>query len=136
MSDAEHDSLSSRKVHHIEFRPGTPESDATIFFTNETGFISVNYDESKAGVLNRDYILPDPLTFADGRKVASAADWALRRKEMLAIFEREVYGRMPMKSLPLWTSCPWTGNRFRAEQICQIPQRHCRFPLTARAGLL
>jgi hypothetical protein len=119
VSDAEYDSLSSRKVHHIEFRPGTPESDATKFFTNETGFISVNYDESRAGVLNRDYTLPDPLTFADGRKVASAADWALRRREMLAIFEREVYGRMPPnpeKTVFELVSEKLTENRFSLER--------------------
>lgn len=97
VSEAERESLSARKIHKIDFRPGTPESDATRFYTNETGFISVNYDEEKAGVLGKDYTLPDPLTFADGRKVASAADWALRRKEILALFEREVYGRMPPK---------------------------------------
>lgn len=68
-----------------------------ILFTNETDFVHVNYDESKAGVIGRDYTIPDPLTFTDGRKVASAADWAERRKEILGIFEREVYGRMPPK---------------------------------------
>ena len=56
---------------------------------------AVNYDESKAGVLGKDYTIPDPLVFADGRKVENAADWAARRREMLDIFEREVYGRMP-----------------------------------------
>ena len=68
-----------------------------ILFTNETDFAHVNYDESKVGVFGKDYIVPDPLMFADGRKVASAADWAERRREMLGIFEREVYGRMPSK---------------------------------------
>ncbi|MBQ6136263.1 MAG: hypothetical protein IJI73_02710, partial [Kiritimatiellae bacterium] len=66
-------------------------------YTNETGFALVSYDESKAGEPGRDWELPDPLVFADGRKVANAADWAARRKEILGIFEREVYGRMPPK---------------------------------------
>ena len=35
----------------------------------------VNYDESRIGP----YALEDPLTFADGRKVRSAADWEARR---------------------------------------------------------
>lgn len=97
ISETERESLARRRIHRIEFRPGTPETDATRFYTNETGFIAVNYDEEKAGELGKDYTLPDPLTFADGRKVSSAADWALRRKEILAMFEREVYGRMPPK---------------------------------------
>lgn len=97
VSDSERALLKGRKLHRIEFRPGTPESDATKFFTNETGFIAANYDEAKAGTLGRDYTLPDPLTFSDGRKVASAADWKARRRELLEMFEREVYGRMPPK---------------------------------------
>ena len=51
----------------------------------------------KAGVVGRDFALEDPLTFADGRRVENAADWAERRREILALFEREVYGRMPPK---------------------------------------
>ena len=83
------------KVQRIE---RTPVGQNPIrFWTNETGFVEINYDESKAGVLGKDYEIPDPLVFADGRKVASAADWAERRKEILDVFEREVYGRMPPK---------------------------------------
>ena len=36
-----------------------------------------------------------PLVFADGRKVSSAADWAERRREILAIFAKEMYGAEP-----------------------------------------
>ncbi len=39
--------------------------------------------------------LPDPLTFVDGRKVRTAADWAARRKEIQAISEKWVWGRVP-----------------------------------------
>ena len=70
---------------------------AVKMYTNETEYITVNYNESKAGALGKDYMIPGPLTFADGRKVANVADWAERRKEMLGVFEREVYGRMPPK---------------------------------------
>ena len=64
-------------------------------YTGETEYVRVNYDEAKAGVPGKDYELPDPLVFADGRRVADAADWAERRREILGTFEREVYGRMP-----------------------------------------
>ena len=90
--------LATRKMHFgIEFQAGTPETDATRFYSNpeKTKWVSINYDESKAGVLGRDYSLEDVLTFSDGRKVANAADWAERRREILRIFEREVYGVMP-----------------------------------------
>ena len=50
-----------------------------------------NYDESKVAP----YTLEDPLTFADGRKLKSAADWPARRKEILEIFAREMYGQPP-----------------------------------------
>ena len=83
------------KVREIERSPG--DLNPVRFWTNETGFVQINYDESKAGVLGKDYEIPDPLVFTDGRKVTNAADWAARRKEILGIFEREVYGRMPPK---------------------------------------
>ena len=51
----------------------------------------VNYDESKVPA----YRLPDPLRFEDGTAVRSARDWPRRRAEILALFERHVYGRAP-----------------------------------------
>jgi len=40
--------------------------------------------------------LPDPLTFENGKSVASSSDWyGKRRTEMLELFEKEVYGRIP-----------------------------------------
>ncbi len=39
--------------------------------------------------------MPDPLTFADGRKVATPEQWRLRREEMKAILEEYEYGHMP-----------------------------------------
>ena len=51
----------------------------------------VNYDESRIAP----YTLEDPLTFVDGRKVKTAADWEARRAEILGIFAREMYGVEP-----------------------------------------
>ena len=97
---AEERARMARDEYGIEFQAGTPETDATRFYTNpeKTEWVDVNYDETKAGVLGKDYTLEDPLVFADGRRVKSAADWAERRKEILDLFEREVYGRLPPKS--------------------------------------
>lgn len=50
-----------------------------------------SYDESKV----RAYTLPDPLIFADGRKVKNRGDWERRRGELLGLFEQNVYGKSP-----------------------------------------
>lgn len=50
-----------------------------------------NYDESKVPP----YDLPEILRFADGSRVASAADWPRRRAEILRLFEEQVYGSAP-----------------------------------------
>ena len=80
-----------RGVTGIESIKGTPEGDAKKFFTNKekTEYVEFNYDESKAG--EGTYTLEDPLAFADGRKLKDASEWPARRKEILEIFEREVY---------------------------------------------
>ena len=50
-----------------------------------------NYNESKVAP----YVLEDPLSFADGRKLAGPADWPARRAEILGIFAKEMYGMEP-----------------------------------------
>lgn len=52
---------------------------------------SANYDESKAGI----FTLPDPLVFTNGKPVRTARDWEKRRRELLRLFEADVYGRNP-----------------------------------------
>ncbi|HUX95508.1 MAG TPA: hypothetical protein VMV47_07225 [Bacteroidales bacterium] len=52
---------------------------------------TANYDESKVPR----YKLPDPLMFNDGRKVNDIASWAIRRDEIISLFEKEVYGVSP-----------------------------------------
>jgi hypothetical protein len=52
-----------------------------------------NYDESKANPYPK---LPDVLTLNDGKKVSSAKVWwEKRRPEIVELFDREVYGRVP-----------------------------------------
>ena len=50
-----------------------------------------NYDEAKVAP----YTLEDPLAFVDGRKLKDASEWPARRKEILEIFAREMYGVEP-----------------------------------------
>ena len=85
-------------VERIEMIPGTPESDAKRFYssTSRNEYVEFNYDESKAGELGVDYSLENPLLFSDGRQVTKES-WPERRRELLDLFEREVYGRLPPK---------------------------------------
>ncbi len=50
-----------------------------------------NYDEAQIPA----YELPDPLTTASGEKVTTPAQWNGRRGEILDLFEKHVFGRMP-----------------------------------------
>ena len=57
----------------------------------------VNFDESKANPYPG---LPDPLVLHNGKKVKTAkAWWRQRRPEIVELFDREIYGRLP-KDLP------------------------------------
>ena len=59
----------------------------------------INYDESRVAP----YVLPDPLVTADGRPVNTAGAWRrVRRPELFALFEREVYGKSPPAPAGLW----------------------------------
>lgn len=54
---------------------------------------AVNYDEARA---NPYPTLPDPLMTEDGEAVTSAEMWwSKRRPEIVELFDREVYGRVP-----------------------------------------
>ncbi len=54
---------------------------------------AANYDESKATTYPS---LPDPLVLNDGKPVTTAAMWwNQRRPEIVELFDREIYGRMP-----------------------------------------
>jgi len=51
-----------------------------------------NYSESKATARSP---VPPLLAMSDGRRITTAAMWQQRRKELLEIFDREIYGRVP-----------------------------------------
>src|SRR5690348_1369622 len=59
---------------------------------------AANYDESKANPFPD---LPDPLLLNNGKKVTSAKMWwNQRRPEIVELFDREIYGRVP-KNVPM-----------------------------------
>jgi hypothetical protein len=69
---------------------------------DKTGHVS-NYDESKVGT----YSLPDPLTLANGRPVRDAATWTKRRAELIGLYEKEIFGRIPANTPKVaWTAAP------------------------------
>ena len=56
---------------------------------------AANVDESNVPP----YTLPDPLRFNNGRPVKTASDWwTKRRPEIVELFDREIYGRVPAKT--------------------------------------
>jgi hypothetical protein len=58
----------------------------------------INYDESKVG----SYTLPDPLVLTDGRKVKTSEQWSQeRRPELLQLFQKHVYGKVPSAAKPV-----------------------------------
>jgi len=59
---------------------------------NEQDPNHANYDEARADPFPK---LPDVLTLEDGRRVTTRDAWARRRAEIVELFEREVYGRIP-----------------------------------------
>src|SRR5947207_10197861 len=61
---------------------------------NEAAPNHANYDEALANPFPK---LPDVLTLKNGGKVTTAAQWPQRRAEIVEDFEREVYGRVPMR---------------------------------------
>lgn len=71
-------------------RPSRDAKDNPIKYA-ATGHVS-NYDEAKVGR----YVLPDPLVMQNGRPVRDAAMWFnQRRPEILAMYEKEIFGRVP-----------------------------------------
>jgi hypothetical protein len=64
----------------------------TMFPSGPGAYLASTYDENTANPYPK---LPDPLTFNDGSKVKTAAEWQRRRAEIVELFDREVYGRRP-----------------------------------------
>lgn len=70
---------------------GEPKEGDAVFFQDREVYVHApNYDKAKIPP----YTLEDPLTFLDGRKVTKA-NWPERRREILGIFAKEMYGAEP-----------------------------------------
>jgi hypothetical protein len=73
-----------------------------------------NYDEALA---NPYPTWPDPLSTRSGRPVTAAMWWRVRRPEIVAEFEHEVYGRVPA-NVP---AVSWTLSVSEAERVGSTP---------------
>jgi dienelactone hydrolase len=73
--------------HLVQTLPDVPAFDEWIKRTDE---LPPDFD-----ALPRHNGLPDPLTFFDGRPVKTPADWEARRKEILDLFEKYAWGKIP-----------------------------------------
>lgn len=69
---------------------------------NSTSPLAANYDESK---VNPYPLLPDPLVLANGKRVTTAKSWwTKRRPQIVELFDREIYGRVPSSTPKVtWT---------------------------------
>jgi hypothetical protein len=65
-----------------------------------------NYNESKATARSP---APPLLVMNDGRRITTPAMWAQRRTELLEIFDREIYGRVPEAAKTIKVTWEVTG---------------------------
>src|SRR5204862_2194753 len=81
----------------------------TLFPSGPGAYLASTYDENTANPYPN---LPEPLTFNDGSRVKTAAQWRRRRAEIVELFDREVYGRRP-KTIPkvTWTVASTTEGK-------------------------
>jgi hypothetical protein len=72
---------------------------------------AVNYDEGKVRPVN----LPPLLKMQDGKPIRTGADWtSKRRPELIRLFNREVYGRVPTKAPTIHWKLASTKQRSKA----------------------
>ncbi|MDR2673586.1 MAG: alpha/beta hydrolase [Opitutaceae bacterium] len=81
-----------RTAHLQWMRQALPDVPEWTAWQQKTGELPPDFD-----ALPRSNLLPDPLRFADGRPVRTAADWEARRAEIRGFFEKYVTGSFPPK---------------------------------------
>jgi dienelactone hydrolase len=75
------------REHLLEILPPSKEFDAWL---KKTDALPPDYNS-----LPRHNLLPDPLTFLNGRRVTSAAQWPTRRAEISELQQKYVWGKVP-----------------------------------------
>ena len=82
--------LSCRRFRNMAEAPEQFRVSGLAFRDNKWKY-TYNKDEAKV----QPYTLEDPLVFADGTPVKTVCDWTRRRREILDLFQQEMYGPMP-----------------------------------------
>lgn len=96
---------SAQQPQTVNTNLGKDANGNTLRLATKTGHVS-NYDESKV----KPYTLPDPLTLANGERVADAAAWKRRREALIQVYEKEIFGRIPADAPNVtWTAEPAAG---------------------------
>ena len=73
---------------------------------------AANYDEARVGPVAP---LPPLLRAWDGKEIKSASQWTrIRRPEILALFDREVFGRVPATAPSIDWGVDWSETRIKA----------------------
>jgi hypothetical protein len=76
---------------------------------------AANYDESKVA---RDIRLPDPLALENGERVTTPDAWRqVRRPEIVELFDREIYGRVPEQT----PAVRWEVVSTEHERVADVP---------------
>lgn len=78
---------------------------------------AANTDESHAKQYDT---LPNPLVFNDGSYVKTTQDWEQRRDELFELFDREMYGRMPVETPAIVWEVVRTLDTLEGEQPVRI----------------
>lgn len=102
-NDADHRDMMAKLHITAPLRPGpagrlAPDGSAPPNFAN--------YDERKAKAASP---VPPLLAMRDGRPITTPAMWNTRRAELLEIFDREIYGRVPEAARSIAVSWEVTG---------------------------
>ncbi len=94
-------------LHITELRRGRDGRDDSPF--------AANYDESKANPFPH---LPDPLVLNNGKPVTTAKVWTeQRRPELLELFDREIYGRVPVHT----PGVTWEVTATKSSTVSDVP---------------
>jgi len=103
--NADHDEMLAKLHINSPLRPG-PAGRLNADGTAPANF--ANYNESKAIAKSP---APPLLAMSDGRKITTPAMWQQRRRELLEIFDREIYGRVPDVAKAIKVTWEVTGTK-------------------------
>ncbi len=85
-----------RELKLLGLTPAEMQKPATAYDIGKPG--NANFDEAKANPYPK---LPALLVLNNGKKVTTPAEWAVRRQQILDMFNEDVYGKLPANIPPV-----------------------------------